>query len=82
MKPINELTEIKVGDLVTHDWEYGNQVYDNLDGKEVTCPSFRFDVGQIGMIIEFDKNKFPGAKIVTTDGRTGWINCRFFSLVK
>jgi hypothetical protein len=82
MKPITKLTEIKIGDLVTHDWEGGNQVYDNFDFDVEKSPSFRFDVGQIGMIIEFDKNKFPGAKIVTTDGRTGWINCRFFSLVK
>jgi hypothetical protein len=78
---------VKVGDLITTSWEGGNQVYWETGEEDLWWPAFRFEKGQVGVILElygFVKRsgvrRRPAAKVLV-DGQVGWIDLAFFEPV-
>jgi hypothetical protein len=74
--------KLRPGDLITTDWDSGNQVYETYAINQPKHPIFRFNKDEIGMILEVDNDRTSPAIKIAVGGRIGWVNKNFFDRIK
>ena len=73
--------EFKVGDLVTTEWEYGNQMFEHFEERHRRWPTFRFMKGDVGLVLEVHPDpENPGIRLAVGD-KVGWTHSAFYDKV-